>query len=60
VIGSGSGLVQNVFGSYTIKLDELAAALLDAVLNGAEKQVLENADIIELGKKARQELKEAK
>ena len=35
--------------SYSIKVDDLAAALLAAVVNGNSKQTLENADLIKAG-----------
>ena len=42
----------SVVGIPSVDVKELAAAELDQALNGYEKDVLENADLVRLGRKA--------
>lgn len=36
--------------SYSIKVDELAASLIDAAVNGSEKRTWENKDLVTRGR----------
>jgi hypothetical protein len=37
--------------TYSVKVGDLAAALLDVTLNGGENQLVENSELVERGKK---------
>jgi hypothetical protein len=45
-------LLKRLFPKYVTNTEELGQAMINAVLYGAEKQTLENKDLIQLAKKA--------
>jgi len=59
VIGTPGPSVKNVFlstanwvGLPKIEVSECAAAMIDQVINGFEKEPLDNTDLVRLGRKA--------
>lgn len=50
--GLKGGILSWVLGSQQIWIDELAAAAIDTGLNGCEKKLLLNADLVTKGREA--------
>ena len=52
VLKRDNALGHNAMGkTYSVRVDHLAATTLDAVINGGEKQILQNDDVVEKGQR---------
>jgi hypothetical protein len=52
VLGKTSSLSHAVFGkTWSIKVDDLAAALLDSAMNGGSPQIEENREVVARGER---------